>query len=326
MSQKVPLSLSAFGIALLVTALFLFTPLAASAQAPVKAEGTAQANVYVWLPDDTVELPAIITADYQAPEDLPQGLSYPPASVGFAFSFGLWKGENVSVSQFEPSMILNVTYQDAEVELAGVNEESLALLMYNPATRAWVKTCSSVDIYLNTVSAALSQLTPFPEGGGNLAGSNLLVIAADPGPSLVQQNFGGATNLALPNSNLRLQVLPQTLDAGAHFQVTPLPNIAGSQALRLLARPADIKICLIDHTNPTQNSRQVMGLNQALTVSFDYDPATLSRAGGRANLTLANLRGARWIDLEELGLRVVRDSNDITVDTREPGTFGLAAR
>jgi hypothetical protein len=108
--------------------------------------------------------------------------------------------------------------------------------------------------------------------------------------------------------------------------VTALPNIAGSQALRLLARPADIKICLIDHTNPTQNSRQVTGLNQALTVSFDYDPATLSRAGGRANLTLANLRGTRWIDLEELGLRVIRDSNDITVDTREPGTFGLAAR
>lgn len=302
-------------------------PQPALAQGPVTPEGTTGDNISLWLPEGSVEPPVVITADYQRPDDLPPGVSYPPASVGWAFTFGLWQGENVSLSRFDPSIVLSVKYQDAEVELAGVNEEELMLMMYDPATRSWLKACSKVDIYLNSVSAALADLRPFPESGGNLAGSALLVIAADTGPDLVPlTQVWDENTLGIPGSGLRLRVMPGTLDLGSNLLVTYLPGVAASRPLRLLSRPADVKVCWIDHDNPAQNSRQVAGLDQALTLSYEYDADTLSRAGGRANLTMAGLRGGQWIDLEELGFRVIRASQTVAIDTRQLGTFGLAAR
>lgn len=314
-------------VSLLLLLGLLAWPRPAAAQGPVIPEGTTGDNVSLWLPEGAVAPPVIVTADYQLPEDLPPGVAYPPASVGWAFTFGLWQGENVSLSSFEPSPVLSVKYQDAEVELAGVDEEKLVLMMYDPTARSWLKTCSKVDIYLNSVSAALADLRPFPESGGNLAGSALLVMAADTGPDLVPlASVWGTNTLGFPDSGLRLRLAPDTLDPAANLLVTYLPGVAASRPLRLLSRPADVKVCLIDHANPSQGNRQVTGLQQPLTLSYEYDADTLSRAGGRANLTMAGLRGGQWIDLEELGFRVIRSGQAVTVDLRQPGTFGLAAR
>ena len=66
--------------------------------------------------------------------------------------------------------------------------------------------------------------------------------------------------------------------------------------------------------------------NKPLQVGFNYDPDTLSRAGGAANLTIVNLQDFNWIDTEEIGSRVERDNGTITVYTSNLGIFSMAVR
>ncbi len=306
--------------------LLFFRP--AAADTKVIPEGTAREEIFIWVPDATpVELPVLATADYQPEEALPAGISYPAGTVGQAFTFGIWQGETGSVRHFEPSIVLNVTYQDRDVEQAGVKEEKLMLMMYNPTLEAWVKLCSSTDIYLNIVSAALSTATSFEQAGSRLRGSSLLAVVADSSPPLVQSvDQTGKTTITAAGSDLSLQVLPSSLEMGTSFQVTVLPSILDSTSLRLLGRPADIKICHIDRADPAKNNRQLGQVIKPLKIGFRFDLATASRAGGQTNLTLVDLGQDPWLDLEQLGLPVVRTGNRASVDRYQAGTFGLAAR
>ena len=150
----------------------------------LKPQGTAEGNITIWFPENSVNVPVLATADYVPAEALPEGITYPPDIDGQAFTFGLWGGEGATLPQFEPSIVINVSYQDSDFALAASgdeDEEKLQLFMYNPGAQSWLKLCSSVNIYENVVSAALAQPTPFEEKG-----SSLLAIAIDPTPPLEQ--------------------------------------------------------------------------------------------------------------------------------------------
>lgn len=290
----------------------------------IKPQGTAEANVTIWFPENSVNVPVLATADYIPAEALPAGISYPPDVVGQAITFGLWGGEGATLPRFDPSIVLNVTYQDSDLppSAGDGDEEKLQLFMYNPGTHAWLKLCSSVDIYENVVSAALARPTPFEENG-----SSLLAIAVDSIPPLEQAvNDEGTTTLSLTGSNLGFQVLVDTVEVGAHFAVSVLSASTDSGSIKLLAQPVDIKGCYIDHELPFQKNRQLTGYDKPVQVGFNYDPDTLFRAGGAANLTIVNLQEFGWVDTEEIGSRLERNEAAIAVHTTNLGTFGMAVR
>lgn len=290
----------------------------------LKAQGTGEGNVTTWFPENSVNIPVLVTADYIPEKELPEGISYPPDIVGQVLSFGVWGGEGSTVPQFDPSIVINASYQDSDLppSAADGDEEKLHLFIYNPGTQSWVKLCSSVNIYENVVSAALSQATPVDEHGGSL-----LAIAVDPAPPLDQVVDGqGTTTISYSGSNLDFEVLVDTVEVGSHFAVTVLPSVTDSGSIKLLSQPIDIKGCRIDHNLPFQNNRQLTRYSKPLQVGFNYDPDTLSRAGGEANLTIVNLQDLDWIDTEEIGSRVERNNGAIAVYTSDLGTFSMAVR
>jgi hypothetical protein len=313
-----------------VMVISLVRPPAGLAQGPtvptevhIKPTGTADANVSLWIPKDSVREPFLATADYIAKEDLPKGISYPLNAVGQAFTLGLWVGDGMTLRRFTPSIVVSVKYTDDDIPPAALDDEDrLHLLMYNPTTQSWVKLCGSVDIHENFVSAALSFATPL-DGKG----SSLMALAIDNTPPLEQVvDKQGTTTISLRGSNLDFQVLFETVEVGSHFEITILPTVVKSGIVKLFSRPIDIKGCRVDHDNPTQNNRELTVYPKPLKLSFNYDSDTLSRAGGKTGLTIVNLQNGQWIDEEALGSRVVRGDDTITVDTTSLGTFGMAAR
>lgn len=292
-------------------------------QGVVKPTGTAESDMALWLPEGAVSEPFLPTADYIAETALPQGVSYPPNSVGEAFTFGLWVGDGATLTHFTPSIVINMRYEDSDISPAALPDENrLHMMLYNPATQSWAKLCSSVDIHGNVVSAALALATPL-DGKG----SSLMILAIDPTPPLEQTVDGkGTTTISLKGSNFGFQVLFDTIEVGSHFAITTLPNVVESGPVKLFSRPIDIKACQIDHTNPDQYNRQLTSFPKSLRIGFAYDSDTVSRAGGKNKLTIVNLQNQQWIDEEALGFSVVRGDDMITVDTLTLGTFSMAVR
>jgi len=193
--------------------------------------------------------------------------------------------------------------------------------MYDPSTQAWVKLCSRVDTHVNKVSAALFLPTPLEEGD-----NTLFAVISDDTPVLEQMvDRRGNTTLSIPESNFRLGVLAGTVAVGTHFEVTLLPEVPESDLYRLLPTPVDIKACQADYTSANK-IQQITQFPKPMTVEFDVDAGTVSRAGGPANLTIVGLQARRWIDLEEYGYNVTRGVTTIAVDTGGLGTFSAAAR
>jgi len=200
-------------------------------------------------------------------------------------------------------------------------EERLRLSMYDPATQAWVKLCSRVDAYANKVSAALLVPTPL-EAGDNA----LFAVVLDDTPALEQAvDDQGTTTLFIPGDTFRVEVLAGTVEVGTYFEITRLPEVPESDMVKLLPTPVDIKACQADYTN-VNRIRQITQFPKPMTVGFDVDASTLSRAGGRANLTIVGLQDGRWVDMEEYGYSVARGDTGIAVDSGELGTFSAAVR
>jgi hypothetical protein len=154
-----------------------------------------------------------------------------------------------------------------------------------------------------------------------------MALAVDDTPPLDQEiDNRGSTTITLQGSDGGFRVLKDTVEVGTHFVVTMVPGQSGGRTIKLFSEPLDIKGCQIDHDNPSQNNRQLITYSKPLRVGFNYDADTLSRAGGQSNLTLVNTMDGRWLDLEEVGSRVIRRDDVVSVDTRQLGTFGLAAR
>jgi hypothetical protein len=205
--------------------------------------------------------------------------------------------------------------------LLPVQEEGLRLRMYDPATRSWIKLCSRVDKYTNKVSAALLWPTPLEEGG-----NALFAITFDDTPALDQAvDDQGNTRLSLPGSNFKLDVLAGTVEVGTYFEVTLLPEVPESDMFKLLPTPVDIKACQADHTTASKIG-QITQFPKPLKVGFDHGVETLARAGGRANLTIVSLQDRQWADLEELGYRVVRGEDRLSVDSYKLGAFSMGVR
>lgn len=310
------------GLALVLTLFFASTP--SLAQSPLKPTGTAETDIVVWVPEGAVDPSVLVTADYIAERHLPEGITYPPGSVGQAFTFGLWQGDSEIYRKFDPNIVIDAKYADDDVfpELKP-DEQNLHLHMYNPITQSWVKLCSDVDVHENVVSAALASAVPLEEKG-----SSLMIIAADSTPDLDQNiDAQGETEITTETSNLRFQVQPDTVSVGTHFVISVLPGVSETGLVRPLSQPVDIKACQVDHNDPQRKTRELTGFFfKQPEVGFRYDSDILSRAGSPTNLTVASLFGDNWIDLEELGARVVRDRNIVAVDTATLGTFSLAIR
>ncbi|RMF05762.1 MAG: hypothetical protein D6768_00620 [Chloroflexi bacterium] len=303
--------------------LLLVNPTVTQAQEPVKPVGSGEGTITLWFPVDSVDVPVTVTADYILEDDLPKGIKYPPHTVGQAFTMGVWQGEGTTVDRFSPSVVINVEYADSNIiEMDREQEDKLQLFMYEPVTKSWNRLCSSVDIYENIVSAALTYPTPFEKNG-----SSLFAIALDQTPELGQTVDGnGTTTLTLKGTDLRLKIARDELPPNSHFAVTMLPRSAGGRSVKLFSRPVDIKACRIDYTDPTRGNRQINTFYRLPEVGFDYDADTLSRAGGLQNLTIANLQNEKWVDVEEFGSRVRRGSQTISVPSWLLGTFGLTVR
>ena len=291
----------------------------------IKPKGTAETDISIWIPRDAVKDPFTALADYVPEQEMPEGVAYPPFTVGQPFTFGLWVGDGQTIKHFMPSIVLNIKYVDSNLDILPAtrpDEEHLQLKMYDPTTQSWVKLCSSVDIHENVVSAALSNPTPV-DGKG----SSLLALVLDDASEVEQTvDDRGNTNLSVKGTNLGFEVLVNTVDSGAHFTITPLSNLADGASVQLFSKPIDIKGCQIDYANPSQNNRQLNIYPKPLKVGFHYDSDTVSRAGGKSNLTIVNLNNGLWIDEEALGSKVTRANDVITVDTLNLGTFGLANR
>jgi hypothetical protein len=310
-------------VTLFLLGMLLLDPAVTNAEEPVKPEGTGEGLINVFFPLNSVKEPAKVTSYFVAEEDLPRGIKYPPFTVGQAFNLGIWRGEGESIEEFLPSVVINAEYQDEDLPSSDpLDEDTIQLFMYDPTTRSWNKLCSSVDIYENIVSAALSYPTPYEEKG-----SSLFAIALDKTPPLDQDVDGeGTTTLTLEGTDLRLQVVRDEIELGSHFVVTPLSRSAGGRSVKLFSEAVDVKACRVDHKNPTRNNQQLYSFYRVPTVGFDYDADTLARAGGRDNLTIVNLKSGDWVDMEEFGSRVRRGSQTIAVDSGSLGTFGLTVR
>jgi hypothetical protein len=308
--------------ACIIVIAFLLNPDLISADSPLKPSGTAETEVAVWLPTDSVNVEVTATADYVAEKDLPNRIKYPPGTVGQVFTFGIWDGDGTALTEFAPSIVINVRYLDDDIPPSvRADEPSLHLHMYNPATKSWDKLCSSVDVHEDVVSAALSFATPLDNG------SNLLAVAVDYTPPLKQNlDDQGITTITMSGSDLVLQVASQVIDNGNHFAISQLPAVSSRSRIKILAKPVDIKACFVTQTRPDQNNRQVIRFAKPLTVGFAVSSDTISRSGGQENLTITTLQDDRWIDMEEIRRKVERSNKLIAVDTLELGTFGLGAR
>jgi hypothetical protein len=204
---------------------------------------------------------------------------------------------------------------------ASAQEDRLRLGMYDPATQSWVKLCSRVDKYANKVSAALLMPTPIEERG-----NTLFAVILDDTPALEQTiDERGNTTLFVPGSNFRLNVLAGAVAVGTYFEVTLLPEVPESDLYRLFPTPVDIKACQADYSK-ADGIQHITQFSKPMAVTFDVDANTVSRAGGRANLTIVSLQDRQWVDLEEFGYSVMRGDTAVAVDTGELGTFGMAAR
>ncbi|MCB0176115.1 MAG: hypothetical protein KDI02_06815 [Anaerolineae bacterium] len=297
------------------------------ADTPLKPTGSAETEVSIWVPEGALPEPAslLITADYLPVENLPPGITAPPGTVGSPITFGIWQGDSQIYTYFNPSLVINIQYNEEDVPPEVLDkEQSLHLFMYHPGLQTWIKLCTNVQIDENVLSAALARVVPAEEQG-----SVLLAIAPDNSPPLTQEVSGdGVTEITPANSDLRFQVQSGSTPDGTHFVMTVLPQAPVADSLQLLSDPVDIKACHVDHTNPTQETVEMTTFFfKPPRVIFSFDADTLSRAGRTTNLTVAGqFDNQNWIDLEAFGSRVVRERRGVAVDTPLLGTFSLATR
>jgi hypothetical protein len=238
--------------------------------------------------------------------------------IGCPFFFGAWiKGEGKTVDEFNEPIVIKVSDDNMAIPVA--QENQLRLNMYDPTTEAWVKLCSRAEG--KQLSAALVFPTPLEEGG-----NALFALTIDGAPALDQVvDEQGKTTLSIPDDNIKIGVLPGTVEVGTYFEMTHLSNTPDSGLFKLLPTPVDIKACQADYTTPNK-VRQVTRFPKPLEVTFGFDANTLTRAGGKNNLTIVSFQNHQWMDLEEFGASVVRSDNTIAVESSNLGTFSMAVR
>jgi hypothetical protein len=179
--------------------------------------------------------------------------------------------------------------------------------------------CSRNDQYDNVISGALLLPTPL-EAGGNA----LLATTIDNTPALEQSaNPQGDTVLSTPGKTYHLNVATGAVEVGTFFEVTELPKVSSAEGAQFLPTPIDVKACQSGENN---DIRQVTQILRPLIVEFTYDAATVNRARGQENITIAQLENGQWVDLEELGARVGRDNTKITAEISRLGAFGMVIR
>lgn len=278
---------------------------------------TCKLRLSFWFPAGAISAPIQVKAFCTG---LPENVPPLAGQIDSLFFFGAWmRGRGGTVERFDPSIVLKVKYDDNNTLFP--REDQLRVVMYNPITRAWVKLCSSVDIYENEMAAGLAVSIPIKQGSNPLFG-----LAIDNTPPLQQVvDSEGNTTLSLERTKARFQVPAGTVENGVHFEITPLVAIAENSSVTLNSPYFDIKACHIDHVI-VENSRQLTRLSKPLRIEFDYDAETLTKAGDRAKLTIMTLQNNQWVDLETSGHNIIRDEHTLTVDTNELGVFRLAIR
>jgi hypothetical protein len=241
---------------------------------------------------------------------IPEGVPALPNSVGSLFFFGAWSGEGTTVCPFNLSIFINVSYDDGA--LSSSQEERLHMYMYNPAIKAWAKVASRVDIHKNEITGILASPTPF-EAGGN----TLFAVAVDetPLPEQVIDESGKTTLSVEGYRNFRIYILPGTVEVGAYFEVTPLPDTPDANSFELI-NSVDIKAY--------KDNSQITDIPYPVSVEFDVD--TLEQADLTIVTTQNECQAGGWVDVKELGYKVTQNGNKLTVEADKLGTFGLAVK
>jgi|GEM_PF-1855042 len=265
---------------------------------------------------------------------LPQGILLPPNAVSVPdrivptsinspyFFFAAWKriGEGGAIRQFDHSILIQAPYED--LGFTPAQEAKVRIWMYNPATQSWMKLGGRADIFSNVVTGLLSSTTPLEENG-----NTLFTLAIDDTPPLVQtiDKFGETTLSIQDRNDFRFQVLPGTVAVGTHFEVTSNKHIPDAASFQLLAKPVDIKAYHINHhQNNYTGDRQITDFSKPVKIRFDYEPDTVAKVGPKPNLTIVMLQNGQWVDVEDLGYKVIREAHEVRVETDKLGTFSLA--
>jgi hypothetical protein len=278
-------------------------------------------DIAVWFPQNAVSQNVHLEIQQVNFEDLPGDTTALAQAIDQPFFFGAYiDGTGTTVKSFNESVVIFVKYNDDALG-ANTDETMLRMYLYNPAVDAWVKLCSRVDVHGNVAAGMLASPIPFED-----VESSLLAISLDNTPPLEQvTDRQGATIISLPDSNFQFRVLPGTVDVGAHFEITQLPEVVNSGPITLLNQPIDVKLCSVDQEEE-ESSRQLTNLPKPIEVQFGVSNQAARLAGGSSNLTIAYLEDETdWVDVQDAGFRVTAGNNQVSIDTDEVGTFSLAA-
>lgn len=257
----------------------------------------------------------------------PEGVTPPPSTLKLVrslFFFGAWAcGEGVTAGEFNLPVGIEVSYagktirQSEAREVSESEEKRLALYMYDPVNKIWIKLPTEVDPYRDVATGWVR----YPKRIDIDNGNSLLALFVDEPCSLEQTvDSKGVTTISCVEKGISLRIPPGTVAVGSFFDITSIPstNIPPAGPSLKLDSPI-INVQAWDDTKSEINK-----LPKSISVDIDRLPGDSTKAGSEANLTIATLKDGPWIDAEDLGYKVTRGEKKITVDTDRLGVFAPA--
>ncbi|MCB0171445.1 MAG: hypothetical protein KDJ97_12910 [Anaerolineae bacterium] len=278
--------------------------------------------------DEAVQVKLFSTGIPQKVPLLPHTLQIPSSLVPTSgnspyFFFAVWRRavEGGAVTKFGQPILINAPYQD--LGLSGDQENRIRLWMYNPASQSWIKLGGQVDTFNNVVTGMVTSMTPWSENG-----NTLFALAFDDSPALTQDvDAFGTTTLASPlRDDFKLRVPAGSVEVGSHFEISPFPANPDSEPFELLGEPIHIDVYRINYSALSPEEKYHMAsLSRPVTIEFDPSEY-LNQAGDSSTLTIVTLIDGKWVDVEELGYKVNRSEDSITVETTTLGIFALTTK
>jgi hypothetical protein len=266
------------------------------------------------------------------PADLPSvggGASFGPdqAGVGTSFLFAAWKktGDG-SLTSFERAITINAPYDGQKASATGLPEEYVRLFMYNPAIQAWIPVGGDLDIYHDLISGLVANLSPFVDGP--YAGQTLFSAAVIQ-PLRMEQAVESDGTTSFDFGPILL-VPPGTVKPGTHFEFGRLSDLPVTNYV-LVGDAYSFGAYFVNRAaDAGATDMEIPEFSEPATLVFyvpEHVPDELEQPG-ESDLTIvtASPETGAWVDVEELGHRVTRIPDLLSVDIDSPGVFAVAIR
>jgi hypothetical protein len=239
-------------------------------------------------------------------------------SVSSPFFFGAWAvQEGITVCEFDSPIAIEVSYAGKPVSES--EEGRLALYMYDPVSRIWVKLHSVVDPYRNVVAGWVRYLKRVGLDKGN----TLLALFVHEPYSLEQTvDSKGVTTISWAEKGVSLHVPPGTVDVGSFFDMTSF----SSDDVPPAGSPLKLGSTIVHVQAWNDTGGEMNNFSKSIAIEVGCPLEDLAEAESKANLTIVTLKDGVWIDVEDLGYKVTRGEKKLTVDTDYPGVFALAIK